>query len=64
MVIYLGKKSIISGKNDSQNKRLPTRIVLHQTKLSWHRRGYFRRCVYLPHDYRTVFELDPVIRTV
>ena len=28
MVIYLGKKSIISGKNDSQNKRLATRIVI------------------------------------
>ena len=29
MVIYFGKKSIISGKNDSQNKRLAARIVIH-----------------------------------
>ncbi len=32
MVLYLGKKSIISGKNDSPNKRLATRIVNQYVK--------------------------------
>ena len=43
MVIYFGKKSIISGKSDSQNKRLATRIRSEDGLLNMNRADIGRK---------------------